>query len=50
MAGMAGMSRMSKKYICITRHATVHPMSEMSEIFKMIARHVIMCSLESSAV
>jgi hypothetical protein len=44
MAGMSKLSEMSKDYVRAARHATVHPVSKMSEMTKMpdmTARHVM---------
>jgi hypothetical protein len=41
---MSKLSKMSEDYVRAARHATVHPVSEMSEMTKMpnmTARHVM---------
>jgi hypothetical protein len=44
MAGMSKLSEMSVDYLRAARHATIHPVSEMSKKAKMsnmITRHVM---------
>jgi hypothetical protein len=41
MAGMSELSKMSEDYVMAARHATIHPVSEMSKMPDMTARHVM---------